>query len=103
MVDKAKQAEGDRVHFVCPGCKHAHGIHTGPNGWQWNGDLASPTFVPSVLVSRTMGNYKFKDDPDYEEHQEVCHSFVTDGRIQFLSDTTHELSGQTVDLPNWDS
>lgn len=29
----------------------------------------------------------------------VCHSFVTDGRIQFLSDCTHSLAGQTVDLP----
>jgi hypothetical protein len=28
-----------------------------------------------------------------------CHSFVTDGRIQFLSDSTHALAGQTVDLP----
>ena len=28
-----------------------------------------------------------------------CHSFVTDGRIQFLSDSTHVLAGQTVDLP----
>jgi hypothetical protein len=26
---------------------------------------------------------------------------VTDGRIQFLSDSTHKLSGQTVDLPDW--
>lgn len=31
----------------------------------------------------------------------LCHSFVTDGRIQFLTDSTHELAGQTVDLPEW--
>ena len=29
----------------------------------------------------------------------TCHSFVTDGRIQFLADCTHPLAGQTVDLP----
>lgn len=28
-----------------------------------------------------------------------CHSFVTDGRIQFLTDSWHSLKGQTVDLP----
>lgn len=31
----------------------------------------------------------------------TCHSFVTDGRIQFLGDCTHSLAGQTVDLPDW--
>jgi len=29
----------------------------------------------------------------------VCHSYVTDGRIQFLADCTHALAGLTVDLP----
>lgn len=33
----------------------------------------------------------------------VCHSFVRDGRIQFLSDCTHKLANQTVDLPDIDS
>lgn len=28
----------------------------------------------------------------------ICHSFVTDGNIQFLSDCTHSLAGQTVPL-----
>lgn len=32
---------------------------------------------------------------------EVCHSFVTEGRIQFLGDCTHALANQTVDLPDW--
>ncbi len=31
----------------------------------------------------------------------VCHTFVTDGRIQFLGDCTHVMAGQTVDLPVW--
>ena len=29
-----------------------------------------------------------------------CHSFVRSGRIEFLSDSTHALAGQTVDLPD---
>ncbi len=32
---------------------------------------------------------------------EVCHSFVTDGQIQFLGDCTHKLAGQTVPLSAW--
>ena len=33
----------------------------------------------------------------------VCHSFVVDGRIQFLGDCTHELACQTVDIPDFDT
>lgn len=28
----------------------------------------------------------------------VCHSFVRDGRIEFLGDCTHELAGKSVAL-----
>jgi hypothetical protein len=34
----------------------------------------------------------------------VCHSYVTDGKIRFLDDCTHELAGKTVeleDVPDW--
>lgn len=31
----------------------------------------------------------------------VCHSFVRDGQIQFCMDSTHELAGKTVDLPDF--
>lgn len=37
---------------------------------------------------------------DYPESR--CHSFITDGKIQYLSDCFHELAGQTVDLPEID-
>jgi hypothetical protein len=48
-------------------------------------------FKPSYLSRAPWGE---------KQEQRVCHSFVTDGRIQFLSDCTHELAGQTVDLPD---
>lgn len=55
----------------------------------------SPTFEPSILVTcRWMAS-------DSEMKDDVCHSFVRDGRIQFLGDCTHELAGKTVDLPDW--
>ena len=53
--------------------------------WQFNGDLNRPTFSPSIADKRADGY--------------LCHSFVRNGRIQFLHDCTHALAGQTVDLP----
>jgi hypothetical protein len=31
----------------------------------------------------------------------VCHHYIIDGQIKFLSDCTHELKNQTVELPEW--
>lgn len=98
-MPRARLAAPNRVHFWCPGCDAVHGIRYGnpATDWTWNGDLEHPTFTPSVLVH---------EHPTLNEHgQQVmtprCHSYVTDGRIQFLADCTHPLAGQTVDLPNW--
>lgn len=83
--------------FRCPGCQTEHhiqhGADDGPN-WEWNGSTESPTFAPSVLVT-----YNGPDAGIPPAPPAVCHSFVTAGRIQFLSDCTHALAGQTVDLP----
>lgn len=89
-------APGRRVHFRCPGCEDVHGVvvDAGPVVWGWNGDLELPTFTPSVLV-------RLDVSPPNQHLSRVCHSFVTDGRIQFLGDCTHTLAGQTVDLPEW--
>jgi hypothetical protein len=92
-VAKGSKALPDRFHFFCPGCEQVHGItyaFPAPYGsdWAWNGDVDLPTISPSILVQGGAENV-------------VCHSYVTDGRIQFLNDSTHKLSGQTVDLPDW--
>lgn len=90
----ASSAEG-RLTFFCNGCDMPHSISVGEGQgprWTYNGNADSPTFTPSVLVSWTE-----RDQP------KVCHSFVTDGRIQYLSDCTHSLAGQVVDLPDWGS
>jgi hypothetical protein len=102
--------------FKCPGCKDYHIIYTEPTDrnnfvWGFNGNVDSPTFTPSLLI--TCGHYVSGQEGkkcwcDYhKEHPEddkapvcyVCHSFVREGMIQFLSDCTHELAGQTVELP----
>lgn len=114
-----RSVEGGGLVFMCPGCGDTHQIHhgagTGPR-WTWNGDAVRPTFSPSVLVRS--GHYVPGRENDgcwctYNAEQEakgekvsdfkcaVCHSFVKDGRIQFLGDCTHALAGQTAPLPEW--
>lgn len=80
--------------FHCPGCGFDHPFHTGGDRskhpqWNFNGSLEKPTFSPSLLVNK-----------DYPEQR--CHSFVADGKIQFLTDCWHALKGQTVEIPDWD-
>lgn len=119
------QADDESVWFFCPGCGTAHSLHVVPRGgpiWGYNGNPDAPTFTPSVLA-RTTGAPEGRDVMTAEEEAEydalytkggreavfasrfgkVCHSFVTDGRIQYLSDCTHSLKNQTVDLPDWES
>ena len=86
--------------FYCPGCQGEHVITTlpHPNGWTFNGNEEKPTFTPSILVH---AGRKWVDGGAIDTPR--CHSFVTDGRIQFLGDSTHALAGQTVDLPEIDA
>lgn len=96
--------------FYCPGCEEAHGIPVdGSRGWNWNGSLESPTVTPSILVGGVvygpdkLSFSQYKGPYPCETTPHVCHSFVTDGRIQYLGDCTHALVGTTVDLPEWDT
>jgi len=97
-VNQKNETLGTYIWIWCPGCDQAHtavvpddrGI---PKGrvvfWSWNGDVDNLTIGGSILVNAG------QEHPDYP----LCHSFVRDGRIEFLGDCTHELVGQTVDLP----
>ena len=112
MKKLSLEPEG-RASFNCPGCGMTHTLRvSGDGAWTWNGSVDSPTFQPSVLFQS--GHYDPYRNPERKtcwctynaEHPEEkhsfvcvrCHSFVTDGKIQFLGDSTHSLAGQTVDL-----
>ena len=103
--------------FRCPGCGdiHAVNVNNPASGCNWKlvGGVDKPTFSPSVLVrsGHYARHYKRGDDcwcTYYRDHPEetpvyscyICHSFVKDGKIQFLSDCTHALAGKTVELPD---
>ena len=86
--------DGKLFVFFCPGCRCDHLFHTGGDvkshcQWAWNGSVDKPTFTPSLLV--------FGSDPTKR-----CHSFVADGRIQFLGDSHHALKGQTMEIPEYE-
>jgi hypothetical protein len=114
---KLRTIEGGILAFCCPGCEECHGVSVSGDHpvWGWNGSVDAPTFTPSILVRS--GHYAPNGvtnscwctyDAEHPDHPSgfkcmVCHSFVTDGKIQFLSDSTHKLSGQTVEIPDWDT
>jgi hypothetical protein len=87
------------------------GSREGTGCWTWNGDTERPTLKPSVL--RTSGHYVpgfkegdscwctyYAERPDEVEHFKCfrCHTWINDGKAQFLPDCSHELAGQTLDL-----
>jgi Family of unknown function (DUF6527) len=80
--------------FWCPACKTGHVINLEPARgeplWTLSGTPEAPTVRASVLVKS--GN---ADGPT------VCHLFITDGQIQYLSDCTHQLAGQTVSMEHF--
>lgn len=72
--------------FYCQGCKTHHWINTDASKsphWNFNGNYYKPTITPSIHVTTP---------------NKCCHSFVSDGKIQYLNDCYHELKGQTVEL-----
>lgn len=115
------EVEAGRYSFKCPGCGDTHSIPThkddlmfAPHKWKFNGDVNKPTFSPSLLVRsghyapQYIGDscwctYNSKMKAEGKEPVDascyICHSFIKEGRIQFLNDCTHSLAGQTVELP----
>lgn len=115
LSSKLRAVEGGGLMFRCPGCEEPHMVTVGEGAgprWGYNGNPDAPTFSPSVLVRS--GHYvpghtgecwctwETEDGEKSGFGCYVCHSFVTDGRIQFLGDCSHALAGQTVDLPDFD-
>ena len=98
------------ISFRCPGCAIAHisgavvlPVRWLPEGqtestmvvdrphWDFNGNFELPTFSPSVL-----SHYDMPEEGDDPAIHFRCHSFVRNGRIEFLSDCTHALDRKSV-------
>jgi hypothetical protein len=88
--------------FWCPGCDDLHMVS---DSWQVTGANETLTISPSVLVyeRKKLINEDLEWDallaPENTTMAPRCHSFVRNGCIEFLTDSTHALAGQTVQLP----
>lgn len=114
------------LSFKCPGCGLRHTVTNnltppgyvlsrylvGKETWSFNGNYDLPTLNPSVLVRRghyipehtskdCYCNFEARTGIKTDYTCGICHSFVRDGEIQFLTDSTHHLAGQTVPLPEF--
>jgi hypothetical protein len=65
------------------------GSRDNSNAWTWNGDVYNPTLKPSVLVQGFVPGTR---------QPLRCHTWITDGKAQFLGDCSHDLVNTTVDL-----
>ncbi len=89
MVEGKKifNSEGSRdFYFHCPGCETSHKfwIDGKEPSWTFNDDFDKPTIRPSYKV----------------QARHLCHSWITNGEIHFLSDSTHHLKAKLVPLPD---
>jgi uncharacterized protein DUF6527 len=86
--------------FHCPACGYSHcvgvngrkvpGSGSSMNEWGWNGSFEVPTFTPSLLINA-----------DNRSESPRCHTFIKEGKIEYLGDCTHTMAGKTVDIPDW--
>lgn len=108
VSSKLRRSSGGYAWF-CRACNQGHPL---PSGWTFNGDLEKPTFSPSFRHAgkKTTRNERgewtgdWVRDADGNPVDEVCHYILTDGIVNYCSDCTHDMAGQSVplpDLPDW--
>jgi hypothetical protein len=82
-------AIGRYMHW-CPGCAAPHFIDLGRDEdgrkVEYNADFARPTFSPDLRARADQG---------------LCHYHLTDGRLEFMADSWHDLRGTVQPLPDF--
>lgn len=89
--ENGQKFHGDQYMYWCDGCgfEHVFALQAEGGHHQFNGDLDNPTVVPSLVEDFTPGR--------------MCHSFIRNGNIQYLTDCSHHLAGKTIELPDIDT
>jgi hypothetical protein len=77
----------ETITFFCHGCQQTHTLPICPyeKGLAFSGTPDKPSLMPAVLIT---------------DGTNLCHSLITDGKIRYLSDSNHQLSGKEVELPD---
>lgn len=88
------QFSGEMWLFWCPGCNTHHAfttrLGTNQTGPVWKKIPNELTFSPSLLCNKNVT----PEDIAHGMHR--CHLFLRRGQVQYLSDCTHKLKGQTI-------
>jgi hypothetical protein len=101
------------IHW-CPGCEMRHLVYIAQQRnapphpvWAWNGEFNNRiTTTPSVQLhlgmryNEGLHPLNIKRD-EYDVVQINCHYFITGGNLVFCGDSSHNLAGLTVELPNF--
>ena len=79
------------LSLYCPGCKmdHAAFLKGFKITWTWNKSLDNPTIRPSLKITWP--------SPKGEKQ---CHVVITNGKLHFCKDCTHELKGHIIPMTN---
>lgn len=112
LTPKWKQIGSNRIGFYCPGCDDIHMIDT--DRWTFTFKNDKGTISPSVLVKsgHFADHYKAEDNcwcKYYAEHPTeepvykcgICHLFLVDDVISYLTDCTHTYAGKVIPLPDF--
>lgn len=99
---RIRQLSSGWVSFHCPACGYGHAVpvngttakdSTGKDvSWEWNNNLELPTLKPSIMVNRVAF-------PGYPK----CHIIITDGKLHFMGDCSHDLKGKVVEMEDVDA
>lgn len=100
---KLRRASGAYMHW-CPGCQEMHSL---PDSWKFDGNLEKPSFTPSfkhegVRTAKVKGKWvgEFVRDAKGNPVPVICHYVLTSGVLNFCPDSTHDLAGRAVPLPD---
>ena len=91
---KVYEHEGTNYVMKC----YCGNYHTYDKRWTFKGSPDSPSFTPSMKVQP----HRWNPATEKHEPQGCCHFFVTNGKIEFCDDCTHEFSGQTLPMIPWE-
>lgn len=93
-IKTEKREDGDlTIRILCPACEREHYLKTttiglmdiGRKCWGWNRSYDKPTLHPSLVFENDDGT--------------VCHSWIRDGFMIFLGDSTaHSLGGHELPM-----
>ena len=91
-----KCKQGDHYHsFTSPFIIIPSNSH-----WVWDGSVECPTIRPSVKETRGVSGQSYEDfkrtGPSY-----INHYYITQGKIEYISDCTHESANKTEDIEPW--